>query len=157
MKKIILFTILAIAVLFISACSSQEAASSPVEQARNTISTNLIKMQPTQSEKETSETQTALPFISASELSKHNYKTDCWVGYKSLVYDVTKWFARETDKIEFKDRVGSLALTKSEYDAMQSILLRHCGSNTAFEEEFDRTVTTIKKSRAFVAPIGILE
>ncbi len=32
--------------------------------------------------------------ISRAELAKHNTQSDCWIGYKGTVYDVTSWLPR---------------------------------------------------------------
>ena len=150
MKQILFISLLAIVTIFIGACSEQETSTeiSLPEAVSMEMQEQQINAQ--------KNTRVTLPSFSALELAKHNFKTDCFVGYDGFVYDVTRWFARETDRVEFKGRVGSVALSQSEYDATQSILLRHCGSVVAFAEEFDRTEITLKKSRAFVTPIGVL-
>ncbi len=32
--------------------------------------------------------------ISRTELAKHNTQSDCWIGYKGTVYDITNWLPR---------------------------------------------------------------
>lgn len=32
--------------------------------------------------------------ITRAELAKHNTQSDCWIGYKGTVYDITNWLPR---------------------------------------------------------------
>jgi len=32
--------------------------------------------------------------ISRTELAKHSTQSDCWIGYKGVVYDITNWLPR---------------------------------------------------------------
>ena len=54
--------------------------------------------------------------ISSANLTKHNLKSDCWVGYKGKVYDLTAWLPKHP---------GSSAAIEP-----------YCGNSTEFEKAF---------------------
>lgn len=56
----------------------------PVTQTNNT-QTNI------QSENKIQEAQSG---ISLSELAKHNSRSDCWIAYKGIVYDITSFLPK---------------------------------------------------------------
>jgi cytochrome b involved in lipid metabolism len=54
--------------------------------------------------------------ISAEQLSSHNTKSDCWVGYEGKVYDITTWLLKHPGGVK--------------------AILPYCGTATEFEEAF---------------------
>lgn len=77
----------------------------------------LIRVGPTESEKSIeSQTEGSIKMVSASELSQHNSKEDCWVVFEGKVYDLTDFIPR--------------------HPGGEDKIIPQCGSPTKFEQAF---------------------
>lgn len=65
--------------------------------------------------------------ISRTELAKHSAQSDCWVGYKGVVYDITSWLPR--------------------HPGSASAIAPYCGKAEEFATAFNRQHGTSKDSR----------
>lgn len=82
-------------------------------------------------------------YVSETELSKHNYKTDCWVAVNGQVYDITRWIARDTDRLAHKDRENILSGqrdyssdgVKPDYETFETV-----GYEYEFDEESEEMI-----------------
>jgi cytochrome b involved in lipid metabolism len=64
--------------------------------------------------------------ISLTDLSKHDSASDCWVSYKSKVYDITSYLSRHPGSPEK--------------------IIPYCGTSTEFENAFTQKHGTSKVS-----------
>jgi len=60
--------------------------------------------------------------ITRDQLAAHNSKDNCWVAYKGIVYDITKWLPRHP---------GSSAAIEPYFVVLQKSLLVHSLDNMA--------------------------
>ncbi len=64
--------------------------------------------------------------VTLSELNKHTQLTDCWVAYKSKVYDITNWLPK--------------------HPGTAQVILPYCGTAQEFEQAFTQKHGTKKAS-----------
>lgn len=95
--KTLIATIL-LALLVIAGCTVQTSSESSVQNpGQQVVEEKTQQQQQEQIQTEAQDQQqnivegTQSSGISLEELSKHNSKSDCWVGYKGKVYDITDW------------------------------------------------------------------
>ncbi len=69
----------------------------------------------------------AASVITRTQLATHNKQNDCWVGYKTVVYDITSWLPRHP---------GSAAA-----------IAPYCGTSEEFTAAFTKQHGTSKESR----------
>lgn len=101
MKWVIVILLLVVVVF--AGCTAEESTSSSTTQSTQQTQTTQQQEQTQESEppvNQEEQTTQQVPLtetqegITLSELSKHNTKTDCWIGYKGQVYDITDWLPR---------------------------------------------------------------
>lgn len=64
--------------------------------------------------------------VTSADLNKHNTMSDCWVAYKTKVYDITSWLPRHSGTAE--------------------AILPYCGTAEEFEKAFTEKHGTTKAS-----------
>ena len=99
--------------------TQQTQTAPPVNQEEQTTQTSEEEQaQNNQPEQQTTPSQTTQSSeeITSQELATHNSKTDCWVGYKGKVYDVTNFLNKHPG--------GANAIAK------------YCGTSSQFEAGF---------------------
>lgn len=105
--SVILFALIVVAIVAAIVFLTPATQQTPPRQNQ----TNLTVPPSNQSTK--NQTSTG---ISAAELARHDTQSDCWVGYKGDVYDLTAWLPRHP---------GSAAA-----------IAPYCGTSSEFEAAF---------------------
>lgn len=122
--KWIIATLLLVFVV-IAGCSSTEQASTNTGQNTQTApQTDAQGETQNSQEQETITSTNQQQGINSQELAIHNSKTNCWVGYKGKVYDVTAWLKK--------------------HPGGENAIARYCGTSSEFETGFEKQHRTSK-------------